>query len=1252
MANKPPASGYRTPPPSDRDSGPGRQPLFAADVPLIGGVEVDLPLVEPLTLQLDRNRVGLDLGRGLHIQFSAPVPPFDLRHIGLCLNNFDVTLAAEGLGPLAERLASIGVREVSGRLLGIDPVGYTGPGDSLVSDFLDSLDGDGCGCRKFYEVALPFGLELGVWLSPASQITVEATGEQLTIFTTEPVVFRAPLIRLGLFGIVYRFSDGHLELRDRTPDASFVREWLNAVLLFVIGFWARRMLRNSLPAAMISPGYNLFTDPDLQQNLAALRHRLGPARRPAEATGGSAFAHMFDAGLTCDDLPANARVLHRVNPRPGIDLALCTDDLKKVHVQKDPTHVGISAGAGLFVHCDQIPDLASIRIRGADVELPSGALKLDLDPAPGPVVAALIRHVSDLLILPRVPAFVRPHIGLGVESPGAAHELLRRTLSGGRELKVLAQADTSLNVDYTPEALLASIEPPLKVELGGSLGFLPNLNLSKIRYALADGQVALTTDPAVGPLEQSVLSALVLLASPMMPAVVRPAKPGAFAPVPADLETTHSRILLSRATPAGPIAIRLSDSDRLTVRLTPTRVEFESSHHIVVHAPMIGLALEFKAAGLDLASGAVTLDLTPECGAFVTHVASSAVKELALDHLRRLLPKPPKPGAPWELRRVEVRPGEALRLSLPADGAMTVVRTPNHLTVRAERGVRVQVEGSLPAPEFSLHELDWHVADNSWSVTTSPKVGPVTQALVNRVIDRFLPATLTKWLCYLGLPEPPAHTSKVPPPLHGPVLFEYPLPQLGPARVALDRDHSLRVGVSREQLELTFGRGLLLRSLGLDLSVKVLSARLSLGTRTIDVETEPALGDLEHQILRRAVGQVLESALSNILPEAGNDTEESEVVLTVGRKTKAGPVHICVPPGRGFEYILDKKGCALRSTAGIQLRGTSEALAWLPEFSLHELRYTFQSGDMSIDISGIEERFYHEEDDVSPITEAICAHIFRLMVAPKIPKIADRLGFVRHPQPPEIELPTERIGLFAGELGAVGGLFITMDPDDTLTIRASGEEVSVNCLLGLQLALPGLRLQLEIRHARYHPKSGEVQLGGLGQLENAIVEEVLRKRFARKKTQNTDLEPLAALLENLPITKDGKRKLYESKVVNLYMHPKARFTVRCGAEGIELLTDPPITVDGPSIVDYHFEGVSFEFSEGRFRVEMANEGNVPDIFTDIVIGQIEKKLGQLFLPLLPQAMRDTSYNLAEDPNSVETIATLFANVSTARGKRA
>ncbi len=1249
MANKPPASGYRTPPPSDRDNGSRRQPLFATEVPLLGAVTVDLPLSEPLVVRLNRDRLDLGLGLGLHIHFSTPLPPLDIRKVGLDLHSFEVCLTAESLGPLAEQLVSIGVREVSGRLLGIDPVGYQGPGDSLLSAFLDGLDGDELGRRKFYEAALPLGFDLGVWMAPTSELGLELTGEQLDLTLTQPLVLEAPLIRLGLGGLTYRFSDGHLLLRERTPDAMFLRRWFNVALIFVLGFYARRMLRSYLPPTMATPGYNLFTDPDLKTNLAALRSRLQPQSARADDTASRRmFADLFEAGLTCDEPPAGARVLHRLSPRPGINLAVCSGELA-VHVEKDATHVGVAAPAGIFVHCDQIPDLASLRLRGAELGLPDGRLSLDLEPKPGPFIEALILHLGNELVLPRIPTTVRPHLGIWVDSPGAAHVLFERAL-GDRLFSVRARANTRLDLDYTPQAIVAKIEPPLDLLVDGSLEFLPNLEVSGVRYSLTDGSVELVTSPEVGALEQTVLSAAVLLASPMMPAVIRPSKPTPRTPPP-DLEKTHARVLLSRATPAGPVAVRLAESDQLTVRLTPTCVEVTSAQHIVVHAPIFGLAIEFSRATVDLQTGKVALDLNPQSGDLVADVVSSLVRRLALEQLRRLLPAEPKAGEPWVLRTVELRPGEQLSLSLPPEGSLTVVRTTNHLTLRAERGLRVTTDASLPTPEFSVHELDWDLANNKFSVTTSPRVGPLTQQLTNRLLDRLIPAAFTQWLTYLGLPKPPERTAKSPPPLHGPIVVEHTVPQLGATRVALDLDHSARVAVSREFIELTFGRGLTLRSLSLDFTVKLVCARLNLATRSLDVATEPALGDLEHQILRRAAGKFLEHVLTNILPDNAANTDEYEVVLTVGRQSPAGPIHVCLPPGRNFEFALDKKGCGLRSTAGIRLRGNPEVLSWLPAFSLHELRYAFASGDMSIDISGIEERYYHEEDDVSPITEAICAHLFRLFVGPRVPALTERLGFVRHPAPPEIQLPSDRIGLFAGEVGAIGALFITMDPDDTLTIRASGEEVSINCLLGLQLAMPKLRLQLEIRHARYHPQSGEVQLGGLGQLENAIIEGVLRKRFAAKKPDSGTLEPLGAMLENLPITPDGKRKLYESSVVTLYMHPKARFTVRCGAEGLELLADPPITVDGPSIVDYHFEGLTFEFSEGKFHVEMANEGKVPDILTDILISKIEKKLGQLFLPLLPAPMRKRSYNLAEDPNSVETIATLFANVSSAKTKR-
>ena len=49
------------------------------------------------------------------------------------------------------------------------------------------------------------------------------------------------------------------------------------------------------------------------------------------------------------------------------------------------------------------------------------------------------------------------------------------------------------------------------------------------------------------------------------------------------------------------------------------------------------------------------------------------------------------------------------------------------------------------------------------------------------------------------------------------------------------------------------------------------------------------------------------------------------------------------------------------------------------------------------------------------------------------------------------------------------------------------------------------------------------------------------------------------------------------------------------------------------------------------------------LFTDVVIYEAETRLNDMFKPLLPPAMRAPAYNLARDPDSMQTIEKLIQN---------
>ena len=315
----------------------------------------------------------------------------------------------------------------------------------------------------------------------------------------------------------------------------------------------------------------------------------------------------------------------------------------------------------------------------------------------------------------------------------------------------------------------------------------------------------------------------------------------------------------------------------------------------------------------------------------------------------------------------------------------------------------------------------------------------------------------------------------------------------------------------------------------------------------------------------------------------------------LGRGTAWGPLRVCVPTDGDIQIHLDRDGFALRSEGGIFISGP--AIDWLPDFYLHTLGYTFETGAVKLEISGIEEVYYHEKHPVSPVTQALLAHLIKVLALPKLPAWTARLGLRSFPLPPVPTGDPGRISMYRLQLpGTFGELQISMPPDDIVTVRIDDEEASVISDRGLFATLPGLRFELQLRGVRYHMHSGEIQVGGLGQLENALLEAVVARQLHRKVPADRQRDARRGhlraqhLARSATVDDKGRRVLFSHKLVNFLLPENPCLIVRFTADGLAFTSDPGITIDGPARIDFSFNGIRYSFADASFHLDLDNAG--------------------------------------------------------------
>lgn len=1279
MVDQPP---YRKPhEDADGRRGAPRHTLIRGEAPLLGAYAVSVGLSSAITLAVDRRALELTPGSGARVEFeAAPLPAVDLLGLRLDLTSFAFELDADNLGPFTSAAGSILSRELAARVL--RPAGLLGatPGaeESPVALFLDSCPEDDKGRREVLSRGLPLSFELGLWMTPDARVEARVDGRQAEVQLSSPLLVRAPLVRLAIRSARLELAGGRIIVEQDPAVGWFMRLW--GALLLRIALWvAGRWLQRRLPPAMRSERYNLFEDPDRAETLAALIANLrAPASSSSSGDGGEGGASGSVASalqgtlaaLTAEQLPADAWVIARVPLGDERAVAVCADEGADLELSRTDEHIRLSSSGarGLYLHADSLPALSRLALRGVTLRLRTRALELELEPALGSFERALIQHLVSTVAMPMVPADVAAMIGLGEAPWGPAPRVLFKKAFGdpGDEdapaAIVRAPGDVALTLRCSAGRVELASAAPIEIALQG-VPLAPDLSLSRVRYDRRSGDVRVTSSPALGALEQRVITQIVRhRVAPLAPALAEMPGPETSPPIPLEQLASHELVLHEQTTPLGPVQLRMAPDDRLSLRVGAGLARLTSAEALLVAVPELQLVTRLEGLSIELVAGRVDLLLEPGIGAYVERALQGALagfRPLILAGLQGALRPWPEDRAhePWVLQRASLPVVGELEISLPAGGAVVVERHPGGVELRATPCLHVKPLRPGPLPVFELRGLRWQLPYDRWALMTKPDVGPLVQELIGALAGKLLPPMAVELAGRLGLPEPDPARVRRPPPKRGPLVLERALPTIGPARVCLPADGCAAIEIDQQAMTLTLGAGVVVWLPELHFVLRARGVEISWSPWTVDCSLEPALGSLTRQVAQDVVTGLLREHARLFWPDDTGCPEGHVTLLVLGRDEPWGPLRMSVPHGGGLAVELDPKGVALVSSAGIVLQ--SPNFDWLPSFRLNRLGYTFETGAIDIDISGVEQRFYHEDEDVSAMTESILAHLFKVLVAPKVPEMATLLGFVRHAPPPAIRPPFGRIKLFVQEVSPELGLMtLSMDADDIITVQARDDEVSLSCTLGLLIDFPQLRLQVELRRVRYHPKSGEVQVDGFGQLENAVVEAIIERQYRAVMAKQGHVvadgqTPVSAFIDGRDMTRKGRISLGKLKMrvnlVEISMDPATKFSIKFGAEGLEFVANPPLYLDTPGFADFELGSVRYTFKDSRFKFAVKDDGLMPDFLTEMGFDMVAKWASDFFLPMLPPVMREPGYSLADDINPSETLAALIAGVTAKAG---
>lgn len=1280
-----PTSSYRTPA-ADAAAAPPAELLAEFTAPMLGPLRLELGLTSTIRLSLDRDELRVSAGGGLRLH-SDELPTLFLRHLRLDLTTADIEHDAVGLGAFEARAASIALGLAFTHVLDWQP------GRSLVDLLLQNTPVRRDGRRRVWSRG-----PASLWLDPATRLDLSLAREHAELTASDAVYLRLIGIGIGLLAVRYLFATQRLEI-DGPPGQP-----LRNALLRLVAWIATRWLRARLPVALAAPGYDPFADParraHFRELAAHLANKSAPSTtppvpsdsstqpapsttqpapsdsptQPAPSTTSPAPSTTPPAPSTTQPVPsttqpsdtplARLRALAQLHLSPGPlppgtrlllviplgargSLALCTAADADLELRRRGPRLALDAPGGLFLRAAELPGLDALQIRHLAIAFGPYALELRTEPTLGSFAQAAIQHVARSALASKLPSAALARLA----ALGSSDELLRIPTLGKPIVTLHTPRNEEIVLRHGADALRLEIPAGLQLAFPG-LDFLPDAEIRGLTYTWASGQLELDATPELGSLGNQVVSQLFRhRAVAQIPDLLGFKGPAASTPIDPTIAAARPAVVYAHWVEVlGPLTVQLDPTDHIAVSLSPAALELRSDAGVALLIPDLQLALVLKQLRFELGAG---LSGDTDLGGYITTILTRLLEKSALAPLRQRLPTwatPTDATRPWQIARIEAGPVGPIQINLPAAGAIVLGRNHDGLELRVDPFLEIRPERPDYLPVIGFHRLTWQPGDDTWTAEFDPAVGPLVTEVVQHIVHRLAPPELLANITrYLALPAPTRGAAPTPPPVPGSVVwFERPVPKLGTLRVTADPRRVVDLELTRKAVDITVGHGLVAHIPGFDLHLD--GVRVGLRPLSADVQTRPPAGPLFDRILEQTLRGLLKQHADAFWPTGESARIGQDTLLVLGRDTAWGPLRISVPSDGAIALHLDRSGLALHSKAGIFISGGR--IDWLPDFYLHGLGYTFETGAVTLEISGIEEILYFEKHAVSPITLALLAHLIKVLALPRAPAWTARLGLRQFPLPPVPAGDKARIGLHRVQLpGEFGEVLVSMPADDLVTLRIDDEEASVISERGLFATLPGLRFELSLRGVRYHLQSGEIQVGGLGQLENALLEAVIARQLRNvpkiASESPGDLKAsLSTLLDQLPVDEHGRRVLFAHKLVSLLLPPKACLIMHLRADALSFTADPPIKIDGPARIDYSFNGVRYSFADASFHLDLDNAGAlISGLFTDVLIHQVEKRLDAMFKPLLPAAMREPGYSLASDDKSEQHIAELVAGFS-------
>ncbi|MDX9720227.1 MAG: LysM peptidoglycan-binding domain-containing protein [Myxococcota bacterium] len=1275
--------------------GPRDRMLFEHTDPLLGQFQVVLGLEGDLSTQAHKKFFTINSSSGLLIRTPNGMSDLRIHRISVNLETFAINIQSQpDIGPMERKLITGVLKET---LLASVPQ-LMESGKSPVAKAFETLPmSDGKHILWDYKAPVLGTRLLSIGLSPDVMAGVKFNkgGLELDLFPGLEIGLPGPDMHISKLRYNFATATFEIEQQGATTVLGVIGDQLRQPLLDGIAFVGSKFFRTKLPEVMRNPGYDPTIDPKFAEHLDDVyKNFTGVSMMPAQQKPGAASKppaqaqaqapHVGPAGQapsqskpdslqspapapskpqqatgdTAAAPEASEQVLYQMSTKEVGEVSVCLEQDDTASVYKDARAVGLDTSKGIYLKVPGHEWVSDIRLKSIRYDLETGELDIQGSDRIGEFVRSILEDLVNAYLLPQLPGEAAKGLGLGGLSEEDTHQVLYSA-----DLPQVGRAELCLEKDDR----LALNKSDKSIELMASKGMiirapgfsaLSELKVYRISYELGTGQITIDSDKDVGPLVENIASQLVRhIVVPQLPGAAtelglagpeaKPLDPQKAAAFPQVVHSMELPVL-------GALEVRLAAGDTLGVGANEEKMRVYSDKGIFITAPQAGIELRVDEISVNYLNGHIDIAASDELGEFESTVLANLGQQFLLPLVQKYYEKPKSDDEADHtvLYRYDFG-GQQIEVGLDKGDEIKVEKSDQAISLSATNGIILNSpQGTLAAPiSARLDRIHLDLQTGAIVVDSRPDLGPLSEMVATKLVRALVFPHLPPELAKLGIQAPEkeaedsAQAQKLPEP-HNLVLYEGALAGVGAFDVSIASESAMKVDATATTFDVRSDSGVLVRAPGMDLAVSIQRIFIDRASGNVQISASEPLGELEEQIISSVFRTFGMPILSSYIGDPKTNTENPDFdVLYAYSAPNMGTFSVCTGKGGGLGIEKDEEAITISSDAGLFFTGGPMKL---PDFKLHKVRYELGTGRFDIDVSGVAQGHYVEGQNVGAMTEQLVANLVKAVVVPHLPKEALELGIAGFdPQQEQGNQAPLGNKVFSTELPALGPMGIYLDRGDRLSISASEKEGIVSSARGLLIDIPGMRSAVRLSEIKYHFETGEIQVGGLGALENALIQAALVEFITPllPKEMQAGPTPVAAALNTLPQDRKGRHQLMESGALDLYMMPGTRFDIQVHGQGLNFKAKPGIFVDSIGAFNYRFEGLVFDLATRKFKVDVAGDNILAGIFHGVARGKAEKSLNEMLLPMLPPQMLDPGYNIMGDENLAGTIAQLVQNFS-------